>query len=232
MLGSAALYALLAVLIVLLGRATKQVIEEKKIDLTFVQKVVKPEPPPPPPPKLEPAPEPPKPKPIEKKPDLPRPATAKPPAAAAVVVPNPGAAQRTALAAAVPGLRLLAGSALDGTRRLAGRASVRLCWLDYCDALGPAHRADLRALFACDVLDPAGAVVAATFSWRGAAGSRAGPPKDGPAYLADVADALAAEVVAAAAAAPGPVERWSLRPLLPPVQCGQLFFLVFFAARQ
>lgn len=89
MLGSAALYALLGVLVLLLGKATKQVIEEKKIDLTFVQKIVKPEPPPPPPPKaIEPAPEPPKPKPIEKTPDLPRPATAKPPAAAAVVRPD------------------------------------------------------------------------------------------------------------------------------------------------
>jgi len=87
MLGSAGLYALLAVLALLLGKATKQVIEEKKIDLTFVQKVVKPEPPPPPPPKLvEAAPEPPKP--IEKKPDVPRPVAAKPPAAAAVVRPD------------------------------------------------------------------------------------------------------------------------------------------------
>lgn len=86
MLGSAALYGVLAVLVLLLGKATKQVIEEKKIDLTFVQKVVKPEPPPPPPPKLmEPAPEPPKP--IEKKPAEPRTLPAKP-AAAAVVRPD------------------------------------------------------------------------------------------------------------------------------------------------
>lgn len=53
MFGSTALYALLGVGLVLLGTATKQVIEEKKIDLTFVEKVAKPEPPPPPPPKVE-----------------------------------------------------------------------------------------------------------------------------------------------------------------------------------
>ena len=79
MLGSAALYVLLGGLLFLLGTATKQVLEEKKVDLTFVEKVVKPEPLPPPPPvaKVEPMPAPAAP---------PKPIVKPPPAAAAAVV--------------------------------------------------------------------------------------------------------------------------------------------------
>jgi protein TonB len=46
--GSTAIYLAIALLAVLLGSATKQVLEEKPVDVTFVEKVVKPEPPPPP----------------------------------------------------------------------------------------------------------------------------------------------------------------------------------------
>jgi len=70
--GSTAIYVAIAVLAVVLGSATKQVLEEKPVDVTFVEKVVKPEPPPPP------APVAPAPKPVEAKPQ--------PPAAAAPVV--------------------------------------------------------------------------------------------------------------------------------------------------
>jgi len=51
---SSTVYVLLAILAVTIGTATKRVIQEKKVDVTFVEKVVKEEPPPPPPP---PAPE-------------------------------------------------------------------------------------------------------------------------------------------------------------------------------
>jgi len=70
--GSAAIYVAIGLLAVVLGSATQQALQEKPVDVTFVEKVVK-EPPPPPPP---PAP-PPKPMP-EVKPQ--------PPAAAAPVV--------------------------------------------------------------------------------------------------------------------------------------------------
>jgi protein TonB len=47
---STAVYAALAIAVVVIGGATKQAIEEKSVDLTFVEKIAKPEPPPPPPP--------------------------------------------------------------------------------------------------------------------------------------------------------------------------------------
>lgn len=53
--GSTAIYVAIAVLAVMLGSATKQVLEEKPVDVTFVEKVVK-EPPPPPPPAPPPKP--------------------------------------------------------------------------------------------------------------------------------------------------------------------------------
>ena len=55
-LTSTVVYALLAAAFVILGSATKQIIEEKKVDLTFVEKIVKPEPPPPPAPAPPPKP--------------------------------------------------------------------------------------------------------------------------------------------------------------------------------
>lgn len=69
--GSTAIYVAIGVLAVVLGSATKQVIEKEPVDVTFVEKVVK-EPPPPPPPAPPPKPVP------EVKPQ--------PPAAAAPVV--------------------------------------------------------------------------------------------------------------------------------------------------
>jgi len=70
-LSSLVIYAAIAIAVVLLGRATKEVVApEKKVDVTFVEKVVKP--PPPPPPAAVAAP--------------PKPAEVKPPAAAAPVV--------------------------------------------------------------------------------------------------------------------------------------------------
>ncbi|MEW6268399.1 MAG: TonB family protein [Thermodesulfobacteriota bacterium] len=70
-LSSLVIYALIAVAVVLLGRATTQVVApEKEVEVTFVEKVVKP--PPPPPPAAPP------PKPV--------PAEVKPPAASAPVV--------------------------------------------------------------------------------------------------------------------------------------------------
>ena len=76
-LTSLLIYAGIAVAILLLGTATKRVMtDEKKVDVTFVEKVVM-EPPPPPPPPVEA----PKPKP-------PEPAAVKPAAAAPVVRPD------------------------------------------------------------------------------------------------------------------------------------------------
>ena len=46
--GSTAIYLAIVLVAVLLGSATKQALEEKPVDVTFVEKVVKPEPPPPP----------------------------------------------------------------------------------------------------------------------------------------------------------------------------------------
>ena len=66
---SSLLYVLVAIAAVTIGTATKQIVQEKKVDLTFVETVVK-EPPPPPPPAPV----------IEDKP--------KPPPAAAPVVPK------------------------------------------------------------------------------------------------------------------------------------------------
>src|SRR5262245_44198876 len=62
-LTSVLIYAGLAVVIMVLGTATKRVmLDEKKVDVTFVEKVVVPPPPPPPPPVVAPKPlEPPKP---------------------------------------------------------------------------------------------------------------------------------------------------------------------------
>jgi len=72
-LSSLVIYGAIAVAVVLVGSATKHVIApEKEVDVTFVEKVVKPPPPPPPAPVVE-APKPP-------------PAEVKPPAASAPVV--------------------------------------------------------------------------------------------------------------------------------------------------
>jgi protein TonB len=65
---SSAIYVLVAVAVITIGTATKRIIQEKKVDLTFVETVVK-EPPPPPPAPI-----------VEEKP--------KPPPAAAPVVPK------------------------------------------------------------------------------------------------------------------------------------------------
>ncbi|HUI28077.1 MAG TPA: TonB family protein [Candidatus Kryptonia bacterium] len=56
---SSGLYAGLVVAAVVLGFGTKQIITEKPVDVTFVEKVAKPEPPPPPPPMVEAKPKPP-----------------------------------------------------------------------------------------------------------------------------------------------------------------------------
>ena len=58
---SSAVYVLLGVAAVVLGTATKQIITETPVDVTFVEKVAKPEPPPPPPPVIQEAPKPPPP---------------------------------------------------------------------------------------------------------------------------------------------------------------------------
>jgi protein TonB len=50
-LGSSALYVVAGVALVALSAITKEIIIEKKVDLTFVETVIKEEPPPPPPPK-------------------------------------------------------------------------------------------------------------------------------------------------------------------------------------
>lgn len=63
--GSTAIYVAIGLLAVLLGSATKQVLEEKPVDVTFTEKIVKPEPPPPP------VPAPVAPKPVEVKPQAP-----------------------------------------------------------------------------------------------------------------------------------------------------------------
>jgi protein TonB len=57
-LSSSAIYVLIAIVAVTLGTATK-VVTEKKVDVTFVEKVVKEAPPPPPPPPVEVKPAPP-----------------------------------------------------------------------------------------------------------------------------------------------------------------------------
>jgi len=54
---STALYLALTAAVVVVGGATKQAIEEKAVDLTFVEKIAKPEPPPPPAPAPQPVPE-------------------------------------------------------------------------------------------------------------------------------------------------------------------------------
>jgi periplasmic protein TonB len=66
---SSLLYVLVGVAVVTIGTATKQIIQEKKVDLTFVETVVKEPPPPPPPAPI-----------VEDKP--------KPPPAAAPVIPK------------------------------------------------------------------------------------------------------------------------------------------------
>jgi len=48
--GSTAVYVAIGAAAVLIGTATKKIITEKRVDLTFVEKVIKEEPPPPPPP--------------------------------------------------------------------------------------------------------------------------------------------------------------------------------------
>ena len=56
---SSLIYVLVAVAVIMIGTATKQIIQEKKVDVTFVETVVKEEPPPPPPPVVEEKPKPP-----------------------------------------------------------------------------------------------------------------------------------------------------------------------------
>ncbi len=56
---SSGVYVLLGILALVLGTATKQIVQEKKVDVTFVEKIMKPEPPPPPPPAPEVKPPPP-----------------------------------------------------------------------------------------------------------------------------------------------------------------------------
>jgi len=54
---SSSVYALIAVLAIMIGTATKHVVEEKKIDVTFVEKIaIEPPPPPPPAPEVKPLP--------------------------------------------------------------------------------------------------------------------------------------------------------------------------------
>ncbi|MBI4518563.1 MAG: energy transducer TonB [Deltaproteobacteria bacterium] len=53
-LASSVLYVGIGLLLVAVGAGTKQLVKEKPVDVTFVEKVVKPEPPPPPPPPPEP----------------------------------------------------------------------------------------------------------------------------------------------------------------------------------
>ena len=55
---SSALYVGIAVFAVAVGTATKHIVTEKPVDVTFVEKVAKPEPPPPPPPVIEEKPKP------------------------------------------------------------------------------------------------------------------------------------------------------------------------------
>ncbi len=56
---SSTVYLLIGVAVVVLGTATKRVVQEKKVDVTFVEKIVKEAPPPPPPaPEVKPAPPP------------------------------------------------------------------------------------------------------------------------------------------------------------------------------
>ena len=52
-LSSSLIYLVVAIGVVMIGTATKQMIQEKKVDVTFVETVVKEEPPPPPPPVVE-----------------------------------------------------------------------------------------------------------------------------------------------------------------------------------
>src|SRR5438552_18142576 len=56
---SSVLYVLLAVAVLTIGTATKQLVTEKSVDVTFVEKIAKPEPSPPPPPVVEAKPQPP-----------------------------------------------------------------------------------------------------------------------------------------------------------------------------
>lgn len=54
---SSSVYALIAVVAVLIGTATKHVVQEKKVDVTFVEKIaIEPPPPPPPAPEVKPLP--------------------------------------------------------------------------------------------------------------------------------------------------------------------------------
>jgi protein TonB len=55
---SSAIYAVIGVAVVVIGTATREVIKERAVDITFTEKIVKPEPPPPPPPVVEVKPEP------------------------------------------------------------------------------------------------------------------------------------------------------------------------------
>src|SRR5690349_17183046 len=68
---SGVIYVGIAVVAVIVGTAAKQIVQEKPVDVTFVEKIVKEEPPPPPPPPV-----------IEDKPKPP------PPAAAPVIPKN------------------------------------------------------------------------------------------------------------------------------------------------
>jgi protein TonB len=72
-LGSSAVYLLIGLAVLALSAVTKKIVVEKRVDLTFVEKIAKVEPPPPPPP---PAPEPP-----------PKPVAAEPPKAAPAAAP-------------------------------------------------------------------------------------------------------------------------------------------------
>jgi protein TonB len=56
---SSLIYVVVGLAVVTIGTATKQIIQEKKVDVTFVETVVKEEPPPPPPPVVEDKPKPP-----------------------------------------------------------------------------------------------------------------------------------------------------------------------------
>lgn len=56
---SGAIYLALGAATVLIGTATKEIVQEKQVDVTFVEKIVKEEPPPPPPPVIEEKPKPP-----------------------------------------------------------------------------------------------------------------------------------------------------------------------------
>jgi hypothetical protein len=97
--------------------------------------------------------------------------------------------------------------------------------VDFCGSIEHGANAAVVAalcIIGCRRADGGACAVAVTLSWRGAASSRRGQPKDGSTYIGGVGAALVRSVEGAAAAG-----GYAADVAVGPTQCGQLNFAVF-----